>query len=226
MCADLTAFAPGRHLDDNANLLIRYEGGARGVMIVSQVCAGEENALSIKVYGTEAGIESRQEEPNYLYYGARSTEARCKARQRLPLRGVQEGIQAAPGYLEAFIEAFANVYMSVAATICAKQEGAEPGTLPRDFPNVYDGARGVHFIEKTVESGRSSKNGRALRGEPRDERMNPCNAHSGSFTPLSARVCDRTSSTGELIKQALRSRHRLINQCSCWELSPVLLTPL
>ena len=158
ICADLTTFVGGRRLDDDGNLLIRYEGGAKGVMIASQVSAGEENDLRVRIYGTEGGLEWRQEEPNYLYH--RPTEEPERVLKRGNDYLCEEAKKASrlpPGHPEGFIEAFANVYMSVAATIRARQEQVEPGGLPRDFPTVYDGARGVHFIEKTVESSQSDK---------------------------------------------------------------------
>ena len=156
ICADLTAFVPGRRLDDDGNLLIRYEGGAKGVLIASQVSSGEENNLSLRIYGTEAGLEWRQENPNYLYFkpaGApeqvfkRGNEYLCeeaKAATRIP-----------PGHPEAFIEAFANVYSGVAAAIRNDRGDGDVADALTDFPTVYDGARGVRFIEKTVESARS-----------------------------------------------------------------------
>lgn len=158
ICADLTTFVPGRRLDDDGNLLIRYEGGARGVMVASQISAGEENDLRIRVYGTEGGLEWRQEVPHCLYY--RPTEEPERVLKRGNDYLCEEAKKASrlpPGHPEGFIEAFANIYMSVAATVRARQEQVVPEGLPRDFPSVYDGARGVHFIEKTVESSRSDE---------------------------------------------------------------------
>ena len=158
ICADLTTFVSGRRLDDDGNFLLRYEDGAKGVLIASQVSTGEENALSIRVYGSEGGLEWRQEEPNELVFrpiGAplqvlkRGNDYLCeeaKAATRLP-----------PGHPEAFIEAFANVYLGVAAEIRARNGEPLLDGPGRDFPTVYDGARGVHFIEKAVESARSDK---------------------------------------------------------------------
>ena len=158
ICADLTAFVPGRQLDDDGNLLIRYEGGARGVMIASQVSSGEENNLSLRVFGTEAGLEWHQEEPNYLYFKpAGAPEQVLKRGNEYLCEEAQSAVRVPPGHHEAFIEAFANVYASVTVAIRAKQGSEEAEELSRDFPNVYDGARGVHFIEKTVESSRSDK---------------------------------------------------------------------
>ncbi len=158
ICADLTTFVPGRRLDDDGNLLMRYEGGAKGVMVASQVSAGEENNLRIRIYGTEGGLEWRQEEPNYLYHKPAGEPERVLKRGNDYLCGeAKRASRLPPGHPEAFIEAFANVYMSVAAAIHARQERVEPDRSPRDFPTVYDGARGVRFIEKTVESSRSDK---------------------------------------------------------------------
>jgi predicted dehydrogenase len=158
ICADLTTFVGGRRLDDDGNLLIRYEGGAKGVMVASQVSAGEENDLRIRIYGTEGGLEWRQEEPNYLYHRpAEEPERVLKRGNDYLFEEAKMASRLPPGHPEAFIEAFANVYMSVAAAIRARQEQVEPDVLPRGFPSVYDGARGVHFIEKTVESSRSDK---------------------------------------------------------------------
>lgn len=160
ICADLTAFVPGRQLDDDGNLLIRYEGGARGVMISSQVSAGEENNLSIRIYGTEAGLEWRQENPNYLAFKPLELPIQVLTRGNGYLcEEAQQAGRIPPGHPEAFIEAFANVYSSVATTIRNRKNGAKAdGSVQLgDFPTAYDGARGVHFIEKTVESGRSDK---------------------------------------------------------------------
>jgi predicted dehydrogenase len=158
ICADLTTFVPGRRLDDDGNLLIQYESGAKGVMTASQISAGEENDLRVRIYGTEGGLEWRQEEPNYLYHRpAEEPERLLKRGNDYLCEEAKKASRLPPGHPEGFIEAFANVYMSVAATICARQEQVEPGSLPGDFPTVYDGARGVHFVEKTVESSQSDK---------------------------------------------------------------------
>jgi predicted dehydrogenase len=158
ICADLTTFVSGRRLDDDGNLLIRYEGGAKGVMIASQVSTGEENDLRVRVYGTRGGLEWRQEEPNHLVFkpAEEPTQVLKRGNEYLS-EDAKRATRLPPGHPEAFIEAFANVYTSVAATIRAKQEGADPDGLRQDFPNVYDGARGVHFIEKAVESSLSSE---------------------------------------------------------------------
>src|ERR671912_460256 len=158
ICADLTAFVKGRRLDDDGNLLIRYEGGAKGVMVASQISAGEENDLRVRIYGTEGGLEWRQEEPNYLYHRpAEEPERVLKRGNDYLCEEAKKASRLPAGHPEGFIEAFANVYMNVVASIRAKREQVEPDGLPWDFPTHYEGARGVHFIEKTVESSRSNQ---------------------------------------------------------------------
>jgi predicted dehydrogenase len=158
ICADLTTFVEGRRLDDDGNLLIRYEGGAKGVMLASQISAGEENDLRVRIYGTEGGLEWRQEEPNYLYHRpAEEPERVLKRGNDYLCEEAKKASRLPAGHPEGFIEAFANVYMNVVASIRAKREQVEPDGLPWDFPTVFEGARGVHFIEKTVESSRSNQ---------------------------------------------------------------------
>ena len=158
ICADLTSFVPGRQLDDDGNLLIRYGGGAKGVFIASQISTGEENNLNLRVYGTEGGLEWRQEEPNYLIFKPSEAPAEVLKRGNEYLcEAAKKASRLPPGHPEAFIEAFANIYSSVAATIRSKCNNHEPDGFEQDFPTVYDGARGVHFIEKAVESSRSEK---------------------------------------------------------------------
>jgi predicted dehydrogenase len=158
ICADLNTFVPGRRLDDDASVLLRFKNGARGVLWVSQIAAGEENALKIRVYGTKAGLSWEQEHPNHVYF--------------LPADGPTQVYKRGNGYLgpaatraahlpaghpEAFLDAFANIYLNVGDTIRAKLAGREPTELELDFPSVYDGARGVKFIEKVVESSHSDQ---------------------------------------------------------------------
>lgn len=156
ICADLTIFAPGRELDDDGSILLRFKGGAKGVLTASQICPGQENSLSIRVWGTKGGLEWRQEDPNYLFVRSNDGPERiykrgngyncdaAKANSRLP-----------SGHPEAFYEAFANIYRNFADTIRAKILGIEPSETMLDFPTVEDGARGVYFINKAVESSAS-----------------------------------------------------------------------
>jgi predicted dehydrogenase len=159
ICAELTTFVPGRQLDDDGNLLLRFSGGARGVLIASQIEIGGENDLRLRVFGEKGSLTWHQEDPNYLWY------APIDAPKQLLTRGggsylVPEAVKASripSGHPEAFLEAFANVYLGVAEAVRAQLEGRALGELEGDFPTLEDGARGVHFIEKTVESSKSDQ---------------------------------------------------------------------
>jgi predicted dehydrogenase len=155
LCADLTTFVPGRRLEDDANLLLHYRGGARGILFCSQVSSGEENELRLRVYGTEGGIDWRQQEPNALRLRrpGRSEEVLRRGNAYL-VPAAQRAARLPPGHPEGFHEAFANVYANVMRTIAARAAGETPDPLDLDFPTVEDGARGVHFIHAAVRSAR------------------------------------------------------------------------
>lgn len=152
ICADLTSFVEGRQLDDDGNLLLRFVGGARGVMIASQIEIGSENDVRLHVYGEKGSLHWQQENPNYLEYspfeGAKQIYTRGSSYLCV---AAQKASRLPAGHPEAFLEAFANVYLGVAEAIHAND--AAQG----DFPTLEDGARGVRFIEKTVQSARSSE---------------------------------------------------------------------
>ncbi|HEX2864007.1 MAG TPA: Gfo/Idh/MocA family oxidoreductase [Deinococcales bacterium] len=160
ICADLTTFAPGRKLDDDGNLLLRFEGGARGLLFCSQISTGEENDLRLRVYGTRGALCWHQEEPNVLAFTPLNEPTRLLRRGNGYLSGDAQRFTRTPsGHPEAFLEAFANVYLEAIAAMRAREAGEKPGAalnFGRDFPTVLDGARGVHFIETTVESAHSS----------------------------------------------------------------------
>ena len=156
LCADLTTFGTGYELEDDANLLVQYEGGARGIVYSSQISVGEENGLRVRIYGTEAGLDWRQENPNYLdlLYADRPAQVYKRGNDYLdPV--VRHNSRLPFGHPEAFIEAFANVYVNAARTMAARLAGEDPGEFDTDFPTVQDGARGVHFIHRAIESGRA-----------------------------------------------------------------------
>ncbi len=156
LIADINTFVPGRQLEDDANVLIHYQGGARGILYASQISVGEENNLRIRVYGTEAALEWHQEHPNYLYlrYPDRPEEVYKRGNPYLA-EVAQHNSRLPPGHPEAFIDAFATIYRNTARTLAARRAGTEPDPFDLDFPTVEDGARGVHFIHKVIESGKS-----------------------------------------------------------------------
>lgn len=155
LSAELTSFVAGRRLDDDAQVMLRLTGGARGTLSASQVMVGEENNLSLRVWGTEGGISWRQEDPNRLVIKTREGTEQVLTRGNGYLSGASLGAtRLPPGHPEAFIEAFANVYRNACSAIRAGA-GAKGGE-EFDYPDVYDGARGVRFIERTVASSQSS----------------------------------------------------------------------
>ena len=160
LCADVRTFVPGRQIDDDASVLLRYaapDGGTApgGVLHCSQVAAGLENDLMLRVSGTEATIEWRQEAPNALRFLPREGQERVYRRGHDDLAPAARHAARLPsGHPEAFNEAFANVYSNALRTLAARIAGDEPDPLDLDFPTAEDGARGVHFILTALESGR------------------------------------------------------------------------
>lgn len=155
LCADIHTFVPGRDLEDDANMLVHYQGGARGVLFCSQVSVGEENNLRIRVYGTKASLEWQQENPNYLSVRTSSGPEQVYKRGNDYLSEAARHSSRLPsGHPEAFIEAFANIYVHAGRAIAARITGEKPNSLDMDFPTVQDGAVGVHFIHKAIESGK------------------------------------------------------------------------
>jgi predicted dehydrogenase len=162
ICADLTSFIPGRRLDDDASLLLRFReaGGveARGVLIASQVEVGHENDLRIRVHGTEGSLGWRQEEPNELWHRPLGRADQVLRRGNSYLcEHARAATRLPAGHPEAFIEAFANVYLGAAAAIRACRAGRKPSESSPDYPTVLDGARGVRFIEAAVASAASEQ---------------------------------------------------------------------
>jgi predicted dehydrogenase len=159
MCADLTAFVSGRQLDDDGNVLLHFEKGAKGILHASQISIGEENGLAIWVYGENGTIEWHQEDPNYLTFKPLEGPVQIWKRgnpyvaAKSPAAARATRIPA--GHPEAFLEAFANIYHNVSDTIRAKILGQKPDPLALDFPKVEDGVRGMQFIETVVKSGKS-----------------------------------------------------------------------
>ncbi len=152
LSADLTSFVPGRVLDDNAHMMLRYAGGARGTVWASQVAPGNENNLKLRIYGTKGGLEWRQENPNILWFTPLGEEARMLTRAGA---GVGEAAarvtRVPPGHPEGYLEGFANIYTEAARAIRAARTGSMPeeGTL---FPTVADGVKGMAFVDACVRS--------------------------------------------------------------------------
>lgn len=156
ICADLTIFVPGRRLDDDGNVLLRFRNGAKGVLIASQIEVGCENGLRLRVFGTTGTLDWHQEEPNKLMHLPIDGPMRTLTRGSSWLgEAAKRATRLPTGHPEAFLEAFANIYLGVAAHIRAVQAGVAPDPIDADYPRLADGARGVKFIEKVVESAAS-----------------------------------------------------------------------
>ena len=155
VCAELSTFVDGRALDDNAQMLLRYAGGAKGMLWASQVAAGNENGLRLRVYGDKAGLSFCQEDPNRLWFTPLGEPPRLITRA-----GAAAGPDAArasripAGHPEGYLEGFANLYADLAEQIAAKIHGRAPDPAACLVPTVEDGARGVKFITAAVESSR------------------------------------------------------------------------
>jgi predicted dehydrogenase len=156
LCADLSIMVEGRALDDDGNVLLRFDNGATGVLYASQVAAGEENALKIRIYGEKGGLEWAQQEPNTLLVkwldqppqvyraGTPWLSSYAKHNTRTPA-----------GHPEGYLEAFANLYRNFAQTLSARLDGTTPSPESLDFPGVDDGVRGMAFIDNLILSNES-----------------------------------------------------------------------
>ncbi|MFK7870947.1 MAG: Gfo/Idh/MocA family protein [Roseobacter sp.] len=154
LAADLDAFVPGRQVDDNAHVMLRFKGGAKGMLWSSQVAPGNENALRIRIYGEKGGLEWAQEDPNRLWHTPFGEPKRLITRN-----GAGAGDAAArvsrvpPGHPEGYLEGFANIYSEAAQAIHAHRAG-EPVPEGVMYPTVHDGLKGVQFVDACVRSSR------------------------------------------------------------------------
>ena len=161
LCADLNAMVEGRMLDDDGNVLLQFSNGARGVLMASQVAAGEENALKIRIYGEKGGLEWAQHDPNTLlvkWLDAPTQILRAGGNygDRLSKYAIHNS-RTPGGHPEGYLEAFANIYRNFALTLSAKMDGTTPTPEMLDFPNTNDGLRGMAFIDNVVASGASDQ---------------------------------------------------------------------
>lgn len=158
VCADLNIVVEGRGLDDDGNVLLKFDNGANGVLIASQIAAGEENALKIKVYGEKGGLEWHQMEPNTLVVKWLNEPAQVYRAGQGYLSDIAKHNTRVPGgHPEGYLEAFANIYRNFAATVAAKINGTTPTEAMLDFPRVEDGVRGMAFIDAVVASSESDQ---------------------------------------------------------------------
>ena len=150
LCADLSTFVEGRRLDDDANILLRLEGGARGTLVCSQIACGEENDLNIRVYGSSAGLEWHQQEPNTLIFKPANGPRQYLRSGHGYLSAAARNLTRTPaGHPEGYLEAFGNLYRLFIADVRRVMAGEPP---LRDYPTATDGVSGMRFVEAAVRS--------------------------------------------------------------------------
>jgi predicted dehydrogenase len=152
LCADLDSFVEGRQLDDNGHVLMRFAGGAKGMLWCSQVAPGNENALRLRIYGTRGGLEWAQEDPNYLWHTPLGEPKRLLTRGGAGTGDAAARVSRIPGgHPEGYLEGFANIYTEAAQAIIARREGkAVPDGVI--YPGIEDGLAGVAFVTACVNS--------------------------------------------------------------------------
>lgn len=152
VCADLSSFVPGRELDDDANILIRLERGGKGTLVCSQIACGEENNLTIRIYGEKAGLEWRQQEPDTLIYKPAGQPWQILRAGNAYLSEAARDVARVPaGHPEGYLEAFAVIYREFISDIRRVGQGEDPR---KNYATVDDGVRGLRFVAKTVQSSR------------------------------------------------------------------------
>lgn len=155
VCAELSRFVEGRALDDNAQVMLRYANGARGLLWASQVAPGNENNLRLRVYGSRGGLEWKQEHPNQLHWSPLGQPVQTIARATAAANAAAARITRIPaGHPEGYLEGFATLYSEIAQAIRAARKGGPRAEKGAHFPTLEDGIKGVAFIEAVVASSR------------------------------------------------------------------------
>ena len=154
LCADKSTFLPDRKLDEDANILLRFKGGGKGILTISQVATGEENALSLRVYASEGAILWAQENPNKLevYRYGQPRQTLTRGHGEFLSEATSSSTRLPTGHPEGYFEAFATIYCGVVEAIRRYNDGDPMKTKEYDFPTVHDGLRGMVFISKAIES--------------------------------------------------------------------------
>ena len=156
LCADVRTIVPGRRLDDDATVLLRFEKGVSGLLVATQIAAGEENNFHLRIYGEKGGLEWMHRDPNSLLikWPDKPMET-WRTGTGYVSSYAAENTRVPAGHPEGYLEAFANLYRNFARTLVARQLGSEPSAESLDFPGLEEGIRGMRFIERVIESGKS-----------------------------------------------------------------------
>lgn len=157
LCADLTAFVEGRLLDDDGNVLLHFDNGAKGILHASQISNGEENGLNIRIYGETGGLEWHQMEPNTLIHKTNSGVQILRTGVGALCDEALAAARIPAGHPEGYLEAFGNIYKNFARALRKTLNGETPSAIDLDFPGVADGVRGMAFIESVVASSKSDQ---------------------------------------------------------------------
>ena len=158
ICAMLNTVVKGRHLDDDSSMLLRFDNGASGVLMATQVAAGEENNLNIRVYGEKGGLEWRQEEPNTMILKWMGKPKEIIRAGQSYLSDEAKGFTRTPaGHPEGYLEAFANLYRAFSRAVRDYKPGKKLNIAKYDFPDVADGVRGMNFVQTVVKSANSNR---------------------------------------------------------------------
>ena len=157
LSADIHTFVKGRKLDDNAQIMLRFKGGAKGAIWSSQVAVGNENNLKIRVYGENGGLEWKQEDPNYLYYTkfGKPTEKITRGSGSAN-KEANDVTRVPPGHPEGYLEGFANIYTDVSKRLNAQINNEKYDELDDCYPTIYDGVEGMKFIETVLDSSKNN----------------------------------------------------------------------
>jgi len=158
VCADLNTFVKGRKLDDDGAILLKLQDDAKAILLATQIAAGEENNLRIRIYGEKGGLDWSQQNPNTLLHRTLNKSLQLlRTGVGQQAKTTQAAIRIPAGHPEGFLEAFANIYKNFALTLSQHLEGKKLKATNLDFPTIDDGIRGMRFIDKVVESASSNK---------------------------------------------------------------------
>ena len=156
MCADVSTFVEGRLLDDDANVLLHFDNGAKGILHCSQIANGDENNLNIRVYGELGSVHWHQQEPNTLVHKSQEFQHIYRPSVGNLCPEAKANIRLPSGHPEGYLEAFANIYRNFARTVRKRMNGETPTEIELDFPTIEDGIRGMQFVETVIASGKSN----------------------------------------------------------------------
>jgi predicted dehydrogenase len=156
LSADVSTFVKGRLLDDDANMLLRFNNGAKGILHCSQICNGDQNGLNVRVYGEQGSLQWRQETPQYLQHKSIGGHIIYQPDVGTLSEAAKNNTRIPFGHPEGYLEAFANIYRNFARTVRKRMDSKKPTELELDFPTIDDGIRGLQFVEAAIKSGRSN----------------------------------------------------------------------